>query len=63
MKKTKVILSFAFGASLALSVFQFTPAKALSKDGSCGPMTDWVCGLNGTNYNNKVYYSSTSAQE
>jgi len=29
--------------------------KAATQDGSCGPATNWVCGLNGINYSNKIY--------
>jgi hypothetical protein len=27
-------------------------------DGSCGPCTGWVCGLNGQNYDDKKYYAA-----
>ena len=64
MKKTKkLVLTFGLGAALALSVFQFAPADAAaSQDGSCMPWTDWVCGLNGSNYNNKLYVSGGQKQ-
>jgi hypothetical protein len=58
--KKKAILFIVVIAVFTCSAVLFRAHQAnaqggLGGNGSCGPLTNWICGLNGINYNNKIY--------
>jgi len=62
MKKTRktasAIASMMLGFVLAIGINLVTTTEVVA-DGSCQPQQSWVCGLNGVNYNNKIYIGPT----
>jgi len=51
----KAVASAALGILLAQGLTMVTTTEAKA-DGTCAPRVNWVCGLNGQNYDHKYLY-------